>query len=199
MAPTKGVHAAIEVARTAGLPLRIAAKMWEREEVDYFHNEVAPHLDGAIEFVGEVGGRDKDEFLGAAIALINPIDWDEPFGLNMIESLACGTPVVATPRGSVPEIVEHGRTGFVASTVVELAEAAQAATTLDRAACRHTAEQRFSAARMATEHAVLYDGLVAPPLVRLNHDRAARASAGTLFGSNERRHGSVATTTSTAP
>jgi glycosyltransferase involved in cell wall biosynthesis len=109
----KGAHRAIAVAREAGLPLKIAAKCREPAEIAYFRELVEPHLGGKIEYVGEVGGSDKIELLQGARATLFPIDWQEPFGLVMVESLACGTPVIATGRGSVPEVIEHGRTGII--------------------------------------------------------------------------------------
>jgi glycosyltransferase involved in cell wall biosynthesis len=157
MSPDKGVHAAARIARQAGVPLRIAAKMREPSEQAYFEQEVAPLLGDGIEYVGEVGGRDKLELLADAACLLNPLAWPEPFGMVMIEALACGTPVVATARGSVPEIVTHGTTGFVADRDEELAEALRRVADLDRDRCRKEAAARFSTARMVADHVELYE------------------------------------------
>src|SRR5207248_10690509 len=115
MNPDKGIDVAIEVARRAGVPLRIAAKLQEPAEQEYFASCIEPLLGGDVEYIGEVAGAEKQDLLGGAVCLLNPIRWDEPFGMVMIEALACGTPVVATPRGAVPEIVDHGVNGFVTS------------------------------------------------------------------------------------
>jgi glycosyltransferase involved in cell wall biosynthesis len=160
----KGVARAARLARAAGMPLRIAAKMWEPEERDYFQKEVEPLLGDGITYVGELGGRDKYDFVGAAVALFNPIDWDEPFGMSMIESLATGTPVIATPRGSVPEIVDDGSTGRFGTSDAELIAAVRTAHELDRAACRRAAEERFSTRRMTDDHLALYRTVVRPKL-----------------------------------
>jgi glycosyltransferase involved in cell wall biosynthesis len=160
MCADKGPREAISVARAAGIPLKIAAKMREQAEHDYFEAEVEPLLGGDVEYVGEVDEAGKYELLGSAIAMLNPIQWPEPFGLVMIESLACGTPVVATSSGSVPEIIDDGRTGFVRDSAEDLAKCLLAAADLDRAACRQVAEARFSTARMVANHVDLYGQLV---------------------------------------
>ncbi|RAX47324.1 hypothetical protein DQ353_19000 [Arthrobacter sp. AQ5-05] len=116
MHPDKGVLTAIRVARRAGVPLRIAAKMQNAEELEYFRDVVGPELGGDIECVGGVGPQDKYTLLGGAIALLKPIQWSEPFGMVMIEAMATGTPVISTPRGAAPEIVEDGATGFIRDT-----------------------------------------------------------------------------------
>jgi glycosyltransferase involved in cell wall biosynthesis len=160
--PEKGLDRAIAIAHRAGMPLRIAAKIYP-EERDYFHTTIEPLLEESrsfVEFVGEVGGRAKDEFLGRAKAVLFPIDWPEPFGLVMIESLACGTPVVAFRNGSVPEIIEDGVTGFVVQSVEEAVEAVRRVRCLDRATCRMAFEQRFDAARMARDYLDVYRRLV---------------------------------------
>ena len=118
---------------------------------------VAPLLDDPlIEFIGEIGDSEKPAFLGGARALLFPIDWPEPFGLVMIEALACGTPVIARPCGSVPEVVRPGVNGFIADSVAELVDAVKRADTLDRAGCRGDFERRFSASRMADDYEALY-------------------------------------------
>jgi glycosyltransferase involved in cell wall biosynthesis len=156
MHPDKGVDTAIAVARTLGAPLAIAAKMREPLELAYFRDRIAPLLGGEIEYVGEVAAHDKAAFLGSATCLVNPIAWPEPFGLVMAESLATGTPVVATPCGAAPEIVDHGVTGFLGSDVASLAAAVARVGDLDRARCRRVAEERFSADRMVQDHLRLY-------------------------------------------
>jgi glycosyltransferase involved in cell wall biosynthesis len=144
MGPEKGCHHAITAAQEAGLPLKIAAKCREPAERAYFADQVEPHLGGTIEYLGEIGHEAKVELLRNAKATLFPIDWEEPFGLVMIESLACGTPVVATRRGSVPEVLEHGRTGIIVDHQRDLAVAIAEADHLDRAECRRAAEERFS-------------------------------------------------------
>ena len=161
IAPEKQADLAIEIARRVGLPLRIAAKV-DAADKEYFERVVAPLLDDPlVEFLGEIGEDDKPAFLGGAKALLFPIDWPEPFGLVMIEAMACGTPVVARPRGSVPEVVVHGRTGFLADTLVELADAVKRLDEIDRTECRRHVERRFSTARMAEDYERIYDRLAA--------------------------------------
>jgi glycosyltransferase involved in cell wall biosynthesis len=161
IAPEKRADLAIEIARRVGLPLKIAAKV-DAADQEYFECVVAPMLDDPlVEFLGEIGEDDKPAFLGGAKALLFPIDWPEPFGLVMIEAMACGTPVVARPCGSVPEVVVHGRTGFVADTLVELVDAVKRLDEIDRSACRRHVERHFSAARMAEDYEKVYRRLTA--------------------------------------
>lgn len=160
MSPDKGVHIAARIAREANVPLKIAAKMREAPERAYFQAQVEPLLGGCVEYVGEVGGRDKLELLADAACLFNPIAWPEPFGMVMIEALACGTPVIATPCGSVPEIVCEGVTGFIRESEADLAEALQRVDELDRTWCRKDAETRFSTQRMVADHVALYRQVV---------------------------------------
>jgi glycosyltransferase involved in cell wall biosynthesis len=160
MAPEKGAHRAIEVARRAGLPLVIAAKMRDPEELGYFSECVKPHLGPAIEYVGEVHQDDKLALLGGARALLNPITWAEPFGLVMVEALACGTPVLTFPNGAAPEIIEHGRTGWWCQDVDGMAAAARQIDLLDRADCRAAVEGHFSSRRMVDEHLVVYRSIL---------------------------------------
>ena len=160
MNPTKGIHIAIDVARRSGRRLLIAAKMREPGEKQYFDQVIRPELGDDIEFVGEVGHAAKVELLGNAHAVVNPIQWPEPFGLVMTESLACGTPVVATPRGAAPEIVEHGKTGFLGGTVDELVAGVSAVDDLDRSDCRRSVERFFSMERMARDHCEFYRSVV---------------------------------------
>lgn len=157
MSPHKGVREAIEIARRTGARLLIAAKMREQIEREYFAGVIEPMLQNGIEYVGVVGGSAKLELLGGATALLNPLRWDEPFGLCMIEALACGTPVLVTPRGAAPEIVDDGITGFVRSSIDDLAAVVPAIPALDRHACRRAVETHFSAARMVAEHLALYE------------------------------------------
>jgi glycosyltransferase involved in cell wall biosynthesis len=160
MNPTKGPREAIEIARRAGVPLRLAAKMREGEEHDYFDAEIAPLLSDEIEYLGEVDEQGKYELLGQAVAMLNPIQWAEPFGLVMIESLACGTPVVTTSAGSVPEIIDDGTTGWIRDEPAELADALARTAELDRVACRKVAATRFTTERMVQDHLTLYQDLV---------------------------------------
>ena len=156
MSPDKGVHVAIAAARAAGIPLLIAAKLRERGEQQYFDEVVAPLLGGDVEYVGEISVADKAAFLGGALCLLNPIRWPEPFGMVMIESLACGTPVVATAHGAVPEIIDDGFTGFVCRSEDELPAALGRVGELSRDACRRAAATRFDAADMVERHVDLY-------------------------------------------
>jgi glycosyltransferase involved in cell wall biosynthesis len=160
MSPDKGAHRAIRVAREAGVPLLLAAKMREPAEHEYFETRVRPLLGGDIEYIGELGPADKKTLLAGAIALLNPIRWGEPFGLVMIESLACGTPVLAFPSGAAPEIIEHGRTGFLCGDEQEMANAVSKVLDLSRRDCRAAVEGYFSTARMAAEHAAFYAAVV---------------------------------------
>jgi glycosyltransferase involved in cell wall biosynthesis len=158
MSPEKGVDRAIAIAARAGMKLKIAAKIYP-EEVTYYEEVIQPLLDdagAAVEYVGEVGGKDKDAFLGNAHALLFPIEWPEPFGLVMIEAMACGTPVVAFRRGSVPEVMQNGVTGFIVDNVAEAVEAVGKVATLNRRTCRQVFERRFDAARMAQDYLALY-------------------------------------------
>lgn len=157
MSPDKGAHRAARIARAARVPLRIAAKMREPAEHAYFEERVAPLLGDGVEFVGEVGADEKLRLLAGARALLNPIRWDEPFGLVMIEALACGTPVLAFPRGAAPEIVDHGHTGFLCADDLAMVERVADLDGLDRRACRAAAQARFSASRMVTEHLEVYE------------------------------------------
>ncbi len=155
----KGARQAIEIARRTGIPLKIAAKI-ARKDRDYFESEIEPRIDGSlVEFVGEITEREKTKFLGDAIALLFPIAWPEPFGLAMIEAMACGTPVVATNRGSVPEIIDEGVTGFIAKDLESATRCVDSAMRLDRGLCRARFEQRFSASQMAGNYMRAYDAV----------------------------------------
>jgi glycosyltransferase involved in cell wall biosynthesis len=156
MSPEKRPDRAIEIAIRSGLPLKMAAKV-DKADREYFDARIRPLLEHPlIEFVGEVNERQKSELLGKARALLFPIDWPEPFGLVMIEALACGTPVVAFSHGSVPEVLRHGETGFIVSTVEEAVEAVANIGAISRARCRREFESRFSARLMAKNYAALY-------------------------------------------
>jgi glycosyltransferase involved in cell wall biosynthesis len=162
ISPEKGLDKAIEIARLAGMPLRVAAKIYP-EELPYYDDVIEPLFRASpwVEFVGEVGGAAKDAFLGGARAVLFPIEWEEPFGLVMIESMACGTPVVAFRRGSVPEVMTDGVTGFVVDDVRSAAHAVHATSALDRAQCRQAFVERFSVARMTNDYLAVYRRLVA--------------------------------------
>ncbi|HJV98973.1 MAG TPA: glycosyltransferase family 4 protein [Arthrobacter sp.] len=157
--PDKGVLEAIHIARRAGIPLRIAAKMRERDELAYFHSVIEPILGSNEEFLGELGDADKYRLMGEAMAFLNPIQWSEPFGLVMIESLSTGTPVVGTPIGSAPEIVDHGKTGYLGPTE-QLHSFLRLAAALDRSLCRDRALKLFSTERMVGNHLDLYAKLL---------------------------------------
>jgi len=160
MSPDKGVHVAARVARAAGVPLRIAAKMREPAEHVYFTDQVAPLLGGDVEYVGEVGGTEKLDLIAGASCLLNPLAWPEPFGMVMVEALACGTPVVATPCGSVPELVTDGVTGIVRADEHDLVTALRQIGDIDRGRCRKEAAERFSSERMVADHLALYEEVV---------------------------------------
>jgi glycosyltransferase involved in cell wall biosynthesis len=157
VSPEKGLDKAVEIAGLAGIPLRVAAKIYP-EERPYYEQVIEPLFQASrwVEFVGEVGGRSKDTFLGGARALLFPIDWAEPFGLVMIESMACGTPVIAFRRGSVPEVMTEGVTGFVVDDVPAAVEAVRATAALDRRACRQAFVERFGVTRMASDYQAVY-------------------------------------------
>lgn len=160
IAPSKRPDRAIEIARAAGLPLKIAAKV-DDVFLDYFTAAVEPHIDGEqVEFLGEVADAEKQELYGRATALLFPIDWREPFGLVMIEAMACGTPVVATRMGSVDEVVEDGVTGFKVTGVADAAAAVGPARALDRTRIRSEFERRWSSERMAREYVATYEKLL---------------------------------------
>ena len=158
--PDKGAREAALAAHEAGVDLVLAAKMRVAGEIEYFHEQVEPLLDSRVRYVGEVGRERKLELLGSARALLNPIRWPEPFGLVMIEALACGTPVLTLPWGAAPEIVEDGTTGFVCDSDAALVTAIGRIGELDRSACRRALESRFSADRMVRDHLDLYERLL---------------------------------------
>ena len=162
ISPEKGPERAIEIARRAGAPLTIAAKVDKVDEA-YYKAKVEPLLhDPLIEFIGEIGDGEKGAFLGDAMALLFPIDWPEPFGLAMIEAMANGTPVIAFNRGSVPEIVEPGVTGFIVDSIEGAVAAIPLAKALDRGMIRRRFVERFSVERMARDYLRLYDEALRP-------------------------------------
>lgn len=163
ISPEKRPDRAIDIARRAGMPLRIAAKV-DAADTMYFRQTIEPMLEGGgVEFIGEIGDARKPGFLGHAAALLFPIDWPEPFGLVMIEAIACGTPVIAWRNGSVPEVVEHGVTGFIVESEAEAVAAIGRLHELDRATIRREFERRFSATVMARAYLDLYRRLPGLP------------------------------------
>jgi glycosyltransferase involved in cell wall biosynthesis len=157
MVANKGVHRAIAVAKAAGMRLKIAAKMREPDERAYFAEFVEPHLGDDVIYLGEVDADGKRELLASAAALLNPISWREPFGMAMLESLACGTPVVGCPQGAAPEIVEHGVTGFLGDSDAELVNGLLSLDRIDRTVCREHVRQRFSIERMVEGYVRVYE------------------------------------------
>jgi glycosyltransferase involved in cell wall biosynthesis len=157
ISPEKRLDRAIEIAKRIGMPLKIAAKI-DKVDQEYFEEVIEPLLHHRlVEFVGEIGGREKEEFLGNAYAVLFPIDWPEPFGLVMIEAMACGTPVIAWRNGSVPEVMEDGVTGFIVEGVDEAVQAIEKLASFDRRQCRQVFERRFTADRMANDYANIYE------------------------------------------
>jgi glycosyltransferase involved in cell wall biosynthesis len=200
MSPNKGVDVACRVARRAGTPLVIAARLAEPAEHAYFEAVIRPLLGDGVSYVGEVNHANKLALLGDAACLLNPVQWNEPFGLAMIEALACGTPVVATPFGSVPEIVDDGITGYIRADAEALVDALTTIGQLDRSDCRQAVETRFEAARMATRHVSLYQEIAyrwpASPRPVARAARTAGRSVGQPVFSDSANHstGSAAST-----
>jgi len=160
ISPEKRVDRAIEIAKQTGIPLKIAAKV-DPVDQDYFKTVVEPLLrEPLVEYISEIGESQKDEFLGNAYALLFPIDWPEPFGLAMIEAMACGTPIIAYRQGSIPEVMEEGRTGFIVNELEDAIAAARRIPELSRKRCREMYEQRFTAARMARDYLRVYERLI---------------------------------------
>ena len=160
ISPEKRPDRAIRIARAAGIPLKIAAKV-DKVDEDYFRNDILPLIDGpGVEFIGEINEREKTKFLGEAAALLFPVDWPEPFGLVMIEAMACGTPVLAFSSGSVPEVIEDGVTGKVVDSEEEAIAALPVILSYDRRAVRQRFEKRFTATRMAKDYAGIYRQLL---------------------------------------
>jgi glycosyltransferase involved in cell wall biosynthesis len=161
--PEKGPNRAIEIAARSGMPLKIAAKV-DRVDQVYWEEQIRPMVESHsnVEFIGEIGESDKAEFLGGSAALLFPVDWPEPFGLVTIEAMACGTPVIAFRRGSVPEIVTNGVSGFIVDTVEEAVGAVRRVATLDRAKVRAKFEERFTAEHMTRHYLKVYEELTTP-------------------------------------
>jgi glycosyltransferase involved in cell wall biosynthesis len=169
IAPEKGVDRAIKIAIRCGIPLKIAAKV-DRADQDYYDEVIRPLIDHPlIEYIGEIGDHEKSDFLSGAIGLLVPIDWPEPFGLVMIEAMACGTPVIAYNRGSVLEIVDEGLTGFIVEDETSAVSAVGRLSQLDRGAVRKQFEARFTARRMAMDYLAAYRSLTeaAAPRIKL--------------------------------
>jgi glycosyltransferase involved in cell wall biosynthesis len=162
VSPEKRIDRAIRIALRSGIPLKIAAKV-DKADREYFTCEIEPMLrEPSIEFLGEISEPEKNDLLGHAYALLFPIGWPEPFGLAMIEAMACGTPVIAYPLGSVPEVVDEGKTGFIVNDEAEAVKALQKVEGLNRMVCRRVFEERFSAGRMAREYLAVYSYLCEP-------------------------------------
>ncbi len=160
ISPEKRVDRAIEIAKRTGIPLKVAAKV-DPVDKDYFDREIEPLLrNSAVNYVGEISDEEKDQFLGNAYALLFPIDWPEPFGLVMIEAMACGTPVIAYDGGAVSEVIEEGRTGFIVKGLEDATEAVRRVPELSRAYCREVFEKRFTAVRMASNYLQMYEHVI---------------------------------------
>jgi glycosyltransferase involved in cell wall biosynthesis len=170
IAPEKGVDRAIKIATRCGIPLRIAAKV-DRADQDYYDELIRPLIEKnpLVDFIGEISDHEKSDFLSGAIGLLVPIDWPEPFGLVMIEAMACGTPVIAYNRGSVAEIIDDGLTGFVVEDEISAVAAVDRVSQLDRAKIRKVFEKRFTARRMALDYLAAYRSLTeaAEPRIKL--------------------------------
>jgi glycosyltransferase involved in cell wall biosynthesis len=167
IAPEKGIDRAISIARGCGVPLRIAAKV-DKMDREYFNEKIRPQLDGKnVEYIGEITDCEKPEFLSGAVALLDPIDWPEPFGIVMIEAMACGTPVIAFNRGSIPEVIDEGLTGFIVEDVEGAIGAFNRLSLLSREEIRNRFEQRFTARRMALEYLAAYRSLMDRDVHRL--------------------------------
>ena len=173
ISPEKGLDQAIEIAKMAGIPLVIAAKI-DKSDQKYFDDVIKPLLDNhLVEYVGEIGYPEKFDFLGNAAALLFPIDWPEPFGLVMIEAMACGTPVIAYPYGSVPEIMKEGVSGFIVPDAKSAAAAIKNVHKIDRKKCREYFEQRFTSTRMAEDYLTIYERLLKGQSAPIPHSEGA--------------------------
>ena len=162
VSPEKRVDRVIEIAGRAGMNVKIAAKV-DRVDREYFESVVKPLIDNnpRVEFLGEINDREKDDFLGNAFACLYPVDWPEPFGLAMIEAMACGTPTVAFRNGSIPEIIESGVNGFVVESVAEAVKALDRVSSMSREGCRASFEKRFTSTRMANDYLEVYKRVAA--------------------------------------
>jgi glycosyltransferase involved in cell wall biosynthesis len=176
ISPEKRVDRAIAIAQRVGMPLKIAAKV-DAADRDYYKNQIEPLLRKSrplVEFLGEIGEQAKNEFLGNAYALLFPIDWPEPFGLVMIEALACGTPVIAFRNGSVPEVLDDGVTGFIVDNLEQAVQAVERVANLSRAECRRVFERRFHVRRMARDYLTIYRHLLEERGMRLKDRQSPR-------------------------
>ena len=172
ISPEKGVDRAIKVAQALSIPLKIAAKV-DRADEAYFRDQIAPLFKGpGVEFIGEINEQEKTDFLGQALALMFLIDWPEPFGLSMIEAMACGTPVLALRRGSVEEVIDDGLTGYFVDSIKEAQARLPRVMTLDRRAVRRRFEERFTAARMAKDYVRVYNSILTRAKVNLVPNQA---------------------------
>jgi glycosyltransferase involved in cell wall biosynthesis len=178
--PDKGVVAAIDAAEKTGIPIRLAGII---QDDQYFKREIVPRLDGdRVRFVGSVRAEDRSSFLGGALALLHLIDFDEPFGLSVVEAMACGTPVIAFDRGSMPELIIDGKTGSLVSDVASAAEAITRVGQLDRQTIRDVAVQRFSSDRMIDAYVGVYQHAIAEYQLRSS---CGSAEAATAFGASQ--------------
>jgi len=176
IAPEKGVDRAIRIAQHCGAPLKVAAKV-DNVDREYFEEQILPMMKSAdVDYIGEISDTHKSEFLSGALALLVPIDWPEPFGLVMIEAMACGTPVIAFNRGSAPEVIEDGLTGFIVEDINGAIGAVDRLSHLSRAAIRRRFEQRFTSRRMAQDYLAVYRSIadrIAPHLRLVSDDAPA--------------------------
>jgi glycosyltransferase involved in cell wall biosynthesis len=174
ISPEKGIDRAIAIARAAGLPLRIAAKV-DRVDEAYFRSEIEPLIkaERSVEFIGEIDDRHKSKFLGDARALLFPIAWPEPFGLAMIEAMACGTPVLAFRNGAVDEVIDPGVTGYIVADMEQAIDSLQQVLALDRARVRRRFEERFSVSRMARDYVSVYERLIGQPMPISGEERSS--------------------------
>ena len=190
ISPEKRPDRAIKIARAAGIPLKIAAKV-DKVDEDYFRNDILPLVDGpGVEFIGEINEREKTKFLGEAVALLFPVDWPEPFGLVMIEAMACGTPVLAFRIGSVSEVIDDGVTGKIVDSEEEAIAALPAILSYDRRTVRQRFEKRFTATRMAKDYAATYRQLLRKSAPN-DGTQSSRPRQLTLNGGNGSTHVSI--------
>ena len=174
ISPEKGLDHAIQIGQQSGMTLKIAAKI-DRADRDYFENKIKSLITGPnVEFLGEIGYPEKCDFLGNAAALLVPIQWPEPFGLVMIEAMACGTPIIAYPNGSVPEIVQNGINGYAVQNIQAAVKAVSNIPSLNRAQCRRYFEKHFTAARMCRDYLAIYEHLQTEPAALLLSDGAQK-------------------------
>lgn len=159
LCPEKGIHNAITIAQRANLPLIIAAKL-EDHHMEYFNQKIKPHLNKKIRWIGEVNERERNELMKHALCFLHPLEWEEPFGLTIIEAMSCGTPVIAFNKGSMPEIIQHGKTGFLAKDIDDAVACIQKLDSIDRQYCRSYSLQHFSSRKMAREYEAVYTSIV---------------------------------------